>query len=124
MLLIASVVLVAAAIASLAFGAVHLAPGEVINTLLGKTTSGISSEIVNQLRLPRTVEAIVVGAALGLSGVLLQGSLGNPLASPDIVGITGGAGFGAVLILLAFPDRVALLPGGAPFRKGDVVITS
>ncbi len=113
MLLIASVVLVAAAIASLAFGAVHLAPGEVINTLLGKTTSGISSEIVNQLRLPRTVEAIVVGAALGLSGVLLQGSLGNPLASPDIVGITGGAGFGAVLILLAFPDRVALLPVGA-----------
>lgn len=113
MLLIASVVLVAAAIASLALGAVHLAPGEVINTLLGKTTSGISSEIVNQLRLPRTVEAIVVGAALGLSGVLLQGSLGNPLASPDIVGITGGAGFGAVLILLAFPDRVALLPVGA-----------
>lgn len=112
-LLVASAVLVAAAIASLAFGAVHIPAGEVINTLLGKAASGLDSEIINQLRLPRTVEAIVVGAALGLSGVLLQGSLGNPLASPDIVGITGGAGFGAVLVLLAFPDQVALLPVGA-----------
>ena len=45
--------------------------------------------------------------------MLLQGALGNPLASPDIVGVTGGAGFGAILVLLAFPGAIALLPVGA-----------
>ena len=113
MLALAAVTLIVAAIGALAFGAVSIPAGEVIDTLFGSGDGGPTQEIVNQLRLPRAVEAIVVGAALGTAGVLLQGSLGNSLASPDIVGITGGAGFGAVLILLAFPDRVALLPVGA-----------
>jgi iron complex transport system permease protein len=44
---------------------------------------------------------------------MLQGALANPLASPDVIGVTAGAGFGAVLILLAFPGSIALLPVGA-----------
>ena len=44
---------------------------------------------------------------------MLQGALGNPLASPDVIGVTGGAGFGAMLILLALPSSIALLPVGA-----------
>lgn len=112
-LVLAAVALLAALMASLAFGAVHVPAGDVLDTLLGRGTDRINAEIVHQLRLPRAIEALVVGAALGVAGVVLQGALGNPLASPDIVGITGGAGFGAVLILLAFPDQVALLPVGA-----------
>jgi iron complex transport system permease protein len=59
------------------------------------------------------VDAILVGAALGVAGALLQGALGNPLASPDVIGVTAGSGFGAILILLAFPGSIALLPVGA-----------
>jgi iron complex transport system permease protein len=110
---LAVVVALAAAVASLTLGAVHVPPHDVIDALTGRAEAGPLREIVLSLRVPRMVEAIIVGAALGVSGVLLQGALGNPLASPDIVGVTGGAGFGAILVLLAFPSAVALLPVGA-----------
>ena len=112
-LAVAGLVLVVAAALSLTLGAVHVPLHDVLDALTGQAEAGPLREIVVSLRVPRMVEAIVVGAALGIAGVLLQGALGNPLASPDIVGVTGGAGFGAVLILLAFPGSVALLPVGA-----------
>jgi iron complex transport system permease protein len=111
--LIAAGVALAAAAASLTQGAVHVPLQDVLDALTGRAEAGPLKEIVLSLRLPRMVEAIVVGAALGVAGVLLQGALGNPLASPDIVGVTGGAGFGAILVLLAFPSAIALLPVGA-----------
>jgi iron complex transport system permease protein len=101
--------------ASLALGAVHVPLHDVIDALLGQGKDTPFKQIVVTLRLPRTVEAVAVGAALGVAGALLQGALGNPLASPDIIGVTGGAGFGALLILLVFPGSVALLPLGALF---------
>jgi iron complex transport system permease protein len=100
-------------VASLAYGAVDIPFGSVVDILLGKGASGPDTQIVETLRLPRTVEAIVVGAALGVAGALLQGALANPLASPDVIGVTGGAGFGAVLIIILYPDSIALLPVGA-----------
>lgn len=108
------IAIVIATIASLAFGAVSIPFRDVIDALFGSgEIPDSSSKIILELRLPRTVEAIIVGAALGVAGALLQGALNNPLASPDIVGVTGGAGFGAVLILILFPAKVALLPVGA-----------
>lgn len=110
------VAVVFATIASLAFGAVSIPFRDVLDALFGGGEIPESSrKIIVDLRLPRTVEAIIVGAALGVAGALLQGALNNPLASPDIVGVTGGAGFGAVLILILFPAQVALLPIGALF---------
>ncbi|MCO5315492.1 MAG: iron ABC transporter permease [Solirubrobacterales bacterium] len=101
----------AAAIAtSLAFGAVHIPIGQVFDVLLGHDAPKPVVQIIEVLRLPRTVEAVVVGAALGVAGACLQGALGNPLASPDVIGVTGGAGFGAMLIILMFPESAALLP--------------
>lgn len=105
--------LVAAFVTALAVGAVHVPFADVINTLTGGDVSLASEKIVNDLRLPRAVEAILVGAALGVAGAMLQGALNNPLASPDIVGVTGGAGFGAVVILILFPAHAGLLPIGA-----------
>lgn len=108
------IAIVVATIASLAFGAVSIPFRDVLDALFGGGEIPEStSKIILELRLPRTVEAIVVGAALGVAGALLQGALNNPLASPDIVGVTGGAGFGAVLILILVPSKVALLPIGA-----------
>ena len=101
--------------ASLAYGAVHIPLATVIDALTGNADPGPLRQIVLDLRLPRTVEAVLVGAGLGVAGGLLQGALGNPLASPDVIGVTGGAGFGAVLILVVFPGSIALLPVGALF---------
>lgn len=109
------VALVAAVVASLALGAVKVPIQTVVDVLLGREVSGPDQQIVETLRLPRTVEAICVGAALGVAGAILQGALANPLASPDVIGVTGGAGFGAILIIILFPGSIALLPLGALF---------
>ncbi|HWM64580.1 MAG TPA: iron chelate uptake ABC transporter family permease subunit, partial [Solirubrobacterales bacterium] len=84
------VALVAAVVASLALGAVKVPFAEVIDIVFGKGGGGPEQQIVETLRLPRTVEAMVVGAALGIAGAILQGALANPLASPDVIGVTGG----------------------------------
>lgn len=102
-----------ATVASLAFGAVKVPFGEVLDIIFGNGKGGPNEQIVEALRLPRTVEALIVGAALGIAGAVLQGALGNPLASPDVIGVTGGAGFGAILIIILFPGSIALLPVGA-----------
>jgi iron complex transport system permease protein len=107
------VALFLAIIASMTQGAVHVPLSDVYDALTGQADEGPLKEIIVTLRLPRTVSAIVVGAGLGVAGALLQGALGNPLASPDVIGVTGGAGFGAILIILAFPSSIALLPVGA-----------
>ncbi len=109
------VALVAAIVASLALGAVKVPFGEVIEIVFGSGHGGPEQQIVETLRLPRTVEAMIVGAALGIAGAILQGALANPLASPDVIGVTGGAGFGAILIIILFPGSIALLPVGALF---------
>ena len=104
-----------ATVASLAFGAIKVPFGQVLDIIFGNGPGGPNEQIVEALRLPRTVEAMIVGAALGTAGAILQGALGNPLASPDVIGVTGGAGFGAILIIILFPGSIALLPVGALF---------
>lgn len=106
-------VLLVSVLISLAFGAVALPVQDVARALAGYDVSGQVHEIAVGLRLPRSASAAAVGAALAVAGVLLQGALANPLASPDVIGVTGGAGFGATLILLAFPEHAALVPLGA-----------
>ena len=60
---------------------------------------GVAGVIAQQIRFPRAVLALVIGAALGGSGAALQGLFCNPLASPDVTGVTSTAGLGAVLAL-------------------------
>lgn len=109
----ATVALLAAALLSLALGSTTIAVADIIDVLplVGdKNLDDPIYQIVNELRIPRAVTAVVVGASLAVAGSLLQGALGNPLASPDIIGVTAGAGFGAMLLLLAIPDSVTLVP--------------
>ncbi|WP_244932194.1 iron chelate uptake ABC transporter family permease subunit [Nocardioides sp. W7] len=73
--------------------------GDVVATLLGGGDAG-QQFIVRELRLPQTLVAVLVGAALGLSGALTQTFARNPLASPDILGVTEGAAFGAVAVIV------------------------
>ena len=84
---------------SLSVGDYALAPDDLWRTLWGGGER-IESYVVFQLRAPRLSMAIVAGAALGVSGALLQSLLSNPLASPDLLGISGGAGVAAVFGIL------------------------
>ena len=114
---------VAGSVASLAFGAVSIPIGDVVRILTGGIGSGADYEIVQRLRLPRMVEALLVGAALGVAGACLQAALANPLASPDVIGVTGGAGFGAMLVILLLPTQAALVPLSAlAFGPGSSVL--
>ncbi len=90
---------------------------EVLRALFS-TDPGPADFVVNTLRLPRLALAILVGIAFGLAGALFQSVLGNPLASPDIIGVSQGASAGAVAALLGAgvtgaPVSLAALGGGA-----------
>lgn len=85
--------------ASLFIGASDIAMSEIIQTLLH---NGEYDFIVNQYRLPRLFLALGVGAGLGLSGALIQGVIRNPLASPDLMGISAGAGLAATALLVFY----------------------
>ena len=83
---------------SLGIGPVRLSPLSVAETLFGGG-SEVSQVIVREIRLPRTLLALAIGAILGLSGASLQGLLRNPLASPSLFGAPQSAAFGAVLVI-------------------------
>lgn len=88
-------VLLAAAALGVSLGPAALAPSEVLDVLGGRG-SGAARRIVLEIRLPRTLLAILVGGALSLSGASFQALLRNPLAEPYILGVSGGAAVGAV----------------------------
>jgi iron complex transport system permease protein len=106
-------------------------PLDVIRVLLGEDVPG-TSFTVGQLRLPRAILSILAGMCLGLGGVAFQIMLRNPLASPDIIGITSGAGAAAVfaivvlsmtgpmvsILAVAAGLGVAVLVYGLSFRNG------
>ncbi|MGB0102102.1 MAG: iron chelate uptake ABC transporter family permease subunit [Nocardioides sp.] len=81
---------------SLMVGNTFYGPGEVWAVLRGETVPG-ASFTVGELRLPRSTLAVLTGAAFGLGGVTFQTMLRNPLASPDIIGISSGASAAAVV---------------------------
>lgn len=83
---------------SLAVGPVRLAPSTVIDALFGRGREE-HRIIVQEIRLPRAILALAIGAILGLSGAALQGLLRNPLASPSLFGAPQSAAFGAVLMI-------------------------
>jgi iron complex transport system permease protein len=94
--LISLVVLLA--LISLGIGPVRLSPVAVVDALFGGGTD-VQQIIVREIRLPRTILGLAIGAILGLSGAALQGLLRNPLASPSLFGAPQSAAFGAVLVI-------------------------
>ena len=84
---------------ALVVGSIRIPVGDVFSSLFGETGS-LSGEVVTGLRLPRALAGFACGGLLALSGALLQVLLRNPLADPYILGISGGAGVGAILAIL------------------------
>jgi iron-siderophore transport system permease protein len=99
---VVAIVLAAAAVVllcfSLALGDYHVALHDVPGAIFGHGTAG-DVFVVQHLRLPRAVGALLVGGAFGFSGAIFQSLARNPLASPDILGITAGASVAAVFII-------------------------
>jgi iron complex transport system permease protein len=90
-----AVLLVAVAVLELILGGYPMTIGQMLQALTGQATR-VQEYIVLQVRMPHLIVALGCGAAFALSGALLQTLLRNPLASPDLLGISGGASVGAV----------------------------
>jgi iron complex transport system permease protein len=132
-LVVMTLLLVVAAIFvfTISVGQTVTPPGEVLRVLMGESVPG-ASFTVGQLRLPRAVLAILAGLSFGLGGVAFQIMLRNPLASPDIIGISSGAGAAAVFAIIVLAMKgpmvsvfavvaglgVALLVYGLSSRNG------
>ena len=101
-----------AALLSLCLGAAAVPPGEVLAALLGRG-SGPAARIILYARLPRTCGCLLAGAALAVSGTVIQGVLGNPLAAPNVIGVNAGAGLCTALCAALWPARTAALPFAA-----------
>lgn len=89
-----------AVVTSLATGSVDLTAGQLWNALINPAAS-LQGQVVWELRIPRTLAALVTGGLLGLSGVIMQVLLRNPLADPYILGVSGGASAAALALLLS-----------------------
>lgn len=85
-------------VASLVVGPAGIGPGESLSALV-KGDAGPLTLVMREIRLPRALLALMVGASLGLSGAAMQGYLRNPLADPGLIGVSGSAALGAVLAI-------------------------
>ncbi|RMH58824.1 MAG: iron ABC transporter permease [Candidatus Hydrogenedentota bacterium] len=116
-----SLLLVALSFASLSFGSRTFSPSTVVNAVAEETglvretpLSPTERIVIARIRLPRTILALLVGAALGVSGVLMQGLFRNPLAEPGVIGISAGGGFAAVAVLASgVTSHLLVLPAAA-----------
>ncbi|MEV8212389.1 iron chelate uptake ABC transporter family permease subunit [Leifsonia sp. NPDC077715] len=98
---VAAVLLLVVGAVSLTLGAASVAPADVLAALIGRADR-LTSFVIVELRLPRLVAGALVGACLGLSGALIQSVARNPLASPDIIGITAAASATGSIALVWF----------------------
>lgn len=96
---------------AVALGPVSVPPADTLRVLAGATPSDPRwSVLIGTVRLPRALTAVLVGAALGVAGALVQTLFRNPLADPYVLGVSSGAGLGVALSLAAV--------GGASFTEG------
>ena len=101
-------------VANLMYGSVSIPAGEVFNILTGGTASRPSwAFIVIQSRLPQAITAMLCGASLAASGLLLQTYFHNPLAGPSILGITNGAALGVAIVMLVTGGIIGSPTAGA-----------
>ncbi|SFM60565.1 iron complex transport system permease protein [Pseudonocardia ammonioxydans] len=103
---------VAVGMAAITIGEYPLPLATVLDTLAGNG-SLITYDIVVTHRLPRSLTGLLVGAAFGVAGCVLQRLARNPLVSPDVIGINAGASAGAVVMIIGFGASAAWVTGGA-----------
>lgn len=114
LLLILTVLLMAVATTSLMLGQLSIAPGTIVKMFAGtilpieKSWNPIMESILFDVRLPRLLAGVLIGAGLSVSGAAFQGLFRNPLVSPHILGVSAGSGFGAAVAILFFGHIIAV----------------
>ena len=101
--------------ANLAWGSVNIPWQDVGAIISGSQTDETYRYILLESRLPAAIAALFSGAALATSGLLLQTAFRNPLAGPDVFGISSGAGLAVAIVMLAFGGNIALDDLGVGF---------
>ncbi len=107
---ILSLLFIASVIFAMLVGAGNVSPAKFLTAMLSRDLTSPDYLIIVHIRLPRIVASTFSGAALAVSGAILQGVLNNPLAGPNIIGINSGAGLGAILAMTVLPSGNAGVP--------------
>ena len=97
-------ILLGASLLSLYVGARDISVMQIIQSFTHFNGADVNDIVVQTLRYPRLLAALVVGASLAVSGALMRGVTNNPMASPSILGINGGASFGLALAMILMPQ--------------------
>ncbi|MCY8911891.1 iron ABC transporter permease [Bacillus atrophaeus] len=109
-----TILLVLLILFNLGIGDTPIAFADIIKALVGVGDPGIQFTLF-EFRLPRIALAVLAGAALAVSGVIAQSVMRNPLAAPDTLGLTGGAGLGAAIVTILLPGAHSFILAGAAF---------
>jgi len=109
MSLLLLLVLALLAVFSVGIGTLYISPLRTIQVMLGMGTGTMEANIILNFRLPRILLAGMAGMALALAGTILQAVVRNPLASPDVIGVTSGAAMMAVLYLAVFQVKTSIV---------------
>ena len=129
LLLLLTLLLVAVAMISLMLGQLRIPPGQIVRILASpffpvkRTWTPTIESVLFQVRLPRLLAGILVGAGLSVSGAAFQGLFRNPLVSDHILGVSSGAGLGAALAILFFGNIAAIQGLSFAFGLLAVVMT-
>ena len=113
-------------ICNILFGAVHIDASEILSIIAGRGAEEDPFRfIILESRLPQGITALLAGAALGVSGLLLQTAFRNPLAGPSVLGISSGASLGVALVMLFMGGQIAVagyeIAGNAAVIAGALV---
>ena len=103
------IILLGVMLFSIKTGSIEISYKELINGLISDENIG-NMGIIKDLRLPRVLSAVFIGASLGVAGTLLQAVMKNPLSDPGITGISSGASLMAIIIMVFFPHMEGLKP--------------
>ena len=107
-LIVGSILILISMGLSIAYGAADIKFGTVWEAVVHFNPELTSHQIIQEIRMPRAISAVLVGALLAVSGAVMQGLTRNPLASPSIMGVTDGAAFALVITLAFFPSATML----------------
>ena len=102
--------LLLAAVIAIGLGSVRIAVPDILSALFSTNGETKFDTIIFDIRLPRVLLALIIGANIAISGALLQAVMGNPLADPGLTGVTSGAAACVLVIMLVFPEYTYLVP--------------
>lgn len=112
-ILVSLVLLVYFSLFSIGLGSIKFSLMDILDCIRGQSENPLAQQIIYNIRIPRILTSILVGMNLAVAGLMLQGILKNPMASPNIIGVNSGAGLVAVIIMSIFPSKIEYVPMAA-----------